>query len=63
MKSLEEIKEKIEEIKKDERLGYPPANIFVNPPLALVQVNLESFIQALEWVLSENKDIGKGSGV
>jgi hypothetical protein len=42
---------RVAELNADERLGYPPADVFSNAPLALVQVQLETEVRALKWVL------------
>jgi len=58
MKSEDEIRQVLDRLKSDERLGYPPADVSINAPLALVQVALENKVAVLEWVLSsgdENK--------
>lgn len=55
MKTKEEIEKRLAELKTDERLGYPPANVFANAPLALIQVALKNEIMALAWVLKESK--------
>mgnify|MGYP000091363213 CR=1 FL=1 len=55
MKTREEIEKRIAELKADERLGYPPANVFTNAPLALIQVALKNEIMALNWVLKESE--------
>ena len=54
MKSRKEILAKIKEIKSDSR--YPRrkrdvANVFINAPLALIQVRMEHQIKVLKWVL------------
>jgi len=54
MKSLKEVKSKAEELLADERLHYPPANVFVNAPLALIQVELTAKINILNWVLEQD---------
>jgi hypothetical protein len=46
------IKARIAEIKADERYSYSPANVMVNAPLALIQVEQKSIVAAREWVLS-----------
>lgn len=56
MKRKEEIEERLAELKADERLGYPPANVNVNAPLALIQVALKNEIMALSWVLKESEE-------
>jgi len=55
MKKERVIKEKMQELKNDERLSYPAANIFENAPLALIQLELESKISTLQWVLKDEK--------
>jgi len=57
MKTEKEIKEMLQKVNSDERLSYPPANVFVNAPLALVQVGLEARKHVLQWILEiEPKD-------
>ena len=56
MKTKEDILKEIEHIKSDERLKAPCASAFVNTPLALIQLNLESKLEALYWVLSNNEE-------
>ena len=56
MKTREEIEKRVAELKADERLGYPPANVFTNAPLALIQVALKNEIMALNWVLKESEE-------
>jgi len=51
MKTEEEIKAKIAELEADERHNYPPANVNVNAPLALIQVDIDGKLSALKWVL------------
>jgi hypothetical protein len=54
MKSLEEIKARINEIEADSRYQSglkKPATIAVNAPLALIQMAFEAEIAALRWVL------------
>lgn len=53
MKTEMEIREKLKIISGDERLGYEPADVFVNAPLALSQVDLKAKRDALMWVLGE----------
>ena len=59
MKTVDEIKEKIEKIKSDDRMkgyetpAYKSANVQVNAPLALIQCSYEGYISALRWVLGE----------
>jgi hypothetical protein len=51
MKTEDEIKEKLEELEGDERLHYKPAQVQINAPLALLQVGLETGVNALRWAL------------
>jgi hypothetical protein len=51
MKTEAEIRRAIQEIKQDARLKGPPATVDINAPLALIQLDLESQIKALQWVL------------
>jgi hypothetical protein len=51
MKTKPAIEAELTRIKTDERLGYPAADVFVNAPLALIQVNLASTVKAYQWVL------------
>ena len=46
-----QIKSRIAEIKEDERLSYPSANVFTNAPLAIIQIGLATELQTLEKVL------------
>lgn len=54
IKSMAEIIAKAKEIAQDERLDRPPANIQINAPLALIQVELANRLIALNWVLGED---------
>ena len=54
MRSKADIEKEIANIKADERHNYPPALVQINAPLALIQVALQSRIDALEWVLEGN---------
>jgi len=47
----EKIEKRIKEIKNDERLTYKSATVFSNAPLALIQLQLSSELNALEWAL------------
>lgn len=52
MKTEKEIKEQLKKLKDDVRVKkYKKAIVEINAPLALIQTELESKIQALEWVL------------
>ncbi len=54
MKSKQEIQEKLFDVEKDERLGYPAATVVENAPLALIQLSLETKRDILRWILEEN---------
>lgn len=56
MKTRAEIEKRLAALKADERLSYPPANVFTNAPLALIQVALKNEIMALAWVLKESEE-------
>jgi hypothetical protein len=51
MKNGDEILARLKKVCSDERLSYPPAEIFSNAPLALIQVELETERRTLQWVL------------
>lgn len=46
-----EIEAMIAKIESDERYRYPPADVFSNAPLALIQVELKATVDALRWAL------------
>jgi len=48
---IEEINKKLDKIKSDKRISYPPAAVQINTPLALIQVALETKRDILEEVL------------
>jgi len=47
-----EIQARLDEIEADERFHYPPANVLVNAPLALIQVELKAQHEVLTWLLN-----------
>jgi hypothetical protein len=51
MQTEKEIETRIAEIKADERLSYGTATVFVNAPLALIQLGLTTELHTLERVL------------
>jgi hypothetical protein len=53
MKTKDQILAMIKELKDDERHKYEPALVQINAPLALIQVSIQSRIDALRWVLEE----------
>ena len=55
MKTTQEIRSKLDQIISDERLSYEPANVFINAPLALIQVHLKAQADILHWVLAKRK--------
>jgi hypothetical protein len=53
MKTQEEIEERIKQIEADSRYQAPPALVFVNSPLALIQTDMKAEVRALRWVLEK----------
>lgn len=51
MKTEKEILAFLDEIKQDERISYPTANVNINAPLALIQYRLAGQINTLEAIL------------
>ena len=49
----EEIQARIDEILADERLSYKTATVYVNAPLALIQISLEVELQTLDYITSQ----------
>lgn len=45
------LEERLKEIESDERLSYADANILINAPLALIQLELKTKRDTLKWVL------------
>jgi hypothetical protein len=60
MKNFRELKKvicaEIAKIKADKRYHYPPATIEINAPLALIQLEMETKVTILEWVLKQIGD-------
>lgn len=46
------IVKQIGEIERDERYHYEPADVFINAPLALIQVDLKSRMRTLKQALA-----------
>lgn len=46
-----EVQAKLAEIEADERFHYKAANVLVNAPLALIQVELKARHEVLTWML------------
>lgn len=59
-RSAEEVRELLDHISADDRLGYETAIFQVNAPLAAIQIELEARQNVLQWVLRE-RDHGGGS--
>ena len=53
----EEIDRRIQEHKSDERLSYPDANVMINAPLALIQVDLKARVSELDKLLKWIEEI------
>lgn len=53
MKTRSQIEAKIKEIESDYSLSEPKATIEVNAPLALMQLQAETQLKTLRWVLKE----------
>ena len=46
------LKSRLQKILSDDRINYPPASVMINAPLALIQVNLDTEKEILEWAIS-----------
>lgn len=57
MRTMKEIKDKINDLQNDDRIKLPDALIQINAPLALIQLSIEMKIAALEWVLGLREDL------
>jgi len=55
MRKEKVIKKMLAVLESDERLKYPPATIQINAPLALIQLEMESKITVLKWVLHKEE--------
>lgn len=51
MKTQHELLNKLRELKEDERMSYPHANVQINCVLAMIQCEVGGRINTLEWVL------------
>jgi len=51
MKTKGEIEKQIKLLESDERLKMPSATIDINAPLALIQLEMETKITTLKWVM------------
>ena len=52
---LSAIYQRLAEFKADERYSYPPAQVHINAPLALIQCQLRAMVYILEWVLGPDE--------
>lgn len=62
MRPEDKIREEIEELKKDDRIQGSPANVFVNAPLALIQMGIKGQIDGLQTalrIIEESVDLGE----
>ena len=48
---IDRIRERLDEIESDERLGYEKAPVQINAPLAMIQTELKAKQNVLRWVL------------
>lgn len=53
MKTEKEIRAQIAAVMADDRFHYETATIQVNAPLALIQLEMETRVRWLAWVLGE----------
>jgi len=53
MRKKKVIEKMLAVLESDERLKYPTATIVENAPLALIQLEMESKISVLKWVLNK----------
>lgn len=60
-RSTEEIEAMIARIEADDRYNSPPANVAINAPLALIQVELKATAGALRWMLGEPHHLDESS--
>lgn len=51
VRAPEEIEAMISKVESDERYNYPPADVFSNAPLALIQVEMKATVDTLKWML------------
>ena len=50
--AIAQIRTRLLQIEKDDRLSLPPATVHKNAPLALIQFQLETERRSLLWVLT-----------
>ena len=50
-----QIKARIDEILSDERLSYKSADVFINAPLALIQLSMETELHTLQRVIGTER--------
>lgn len=62
MRPEDKIREEIEKLKKDDHIQGSPANVFVNAPLALIQMGIKGQIDGLQTalrIIEESADLGE----
>lgn len=62
MRPEDKIRDEIEKLKKDDRIQGSPANVFVNAPLALIQMGIKGQIDGLQTalrIIEESVDLGE----
>ena len=59
MRTEKEIRAEIKRITDDERFHYPCATIIENVPLALIQLEMETRLSVLSWVIGEKIPLPK----
>ena len=62
MRPEDKIREEIEKLKKDDLIQGSPANVFVNAPLALIQMGIKGQIDGLQTalrIIEESVDLGE----
>lgn len=60
MSLKDKIREEIEKLKNDDRIQGSPANVFINAPLALIQMGIKGQIDGLQTalrIIEESKEI------
>jgi len=58
MRTKYEIQAMIDKLSLDKRLSRPLAVVKINAPLALIQLELETKLSTLRWILSEKEEKG-----
>ena len=55
MRTAKELRFQLAKLKSDERHKYKLALVQINAPLALIQVEIQAKIDALEWALNDKR--------